>query len=385
MLKHHIPSSQPSYDVRQELFQLTHRFPRPLHWTIQKFFTLVSGKPAHDEVPLFGTKIAHVLTLLGMIGGGISLNYWCFVTIRHQPLMAVTWLAGTWLIAGGCRYFMGTISHQGVHGRLFHSKPLDRTVVELGTSLILQSGFDEAWKRHIVEHHNSHILTTLKDPQAKALWDLGFQPGLSPSYYWRLLWLTLLNPLFHWRQFLQRLRVNFVVAPLSRRLLVGLLYGGLLTTVSLTHAFLAFLVVWLLPITIGYHIADLLEQASEHYWFVELPPELSAQQMQGRKTVIRYFGSLPPQRSFSDAPQSWLWFILSWFVYHLPCRLIVPGEWDSHWAHHKNPTLDWSTGAFEQRDLLTQDSQSELWGMIASLNAVFDSLSQSSLHIDDDA
>lgn len=260
-----VEASDPEVDVRQELYQLTVFLPPLLHSLVQDCLTRMTGKPYPGEFPLFKqTRFSQLMTALASLfcSVAVSVTLWNSFPLLWF-LLPISWL----FTVGAARKLHTTICHQCIHYN-FLGDWRDRILAEIISTLLLIQDFNGYRQDHVKEHHHIEKFTTVNDPDLKFLLLLGFRPGLPKPFYWQLLRQTVLSPRFHWLFLCARLIANFKTAPVYRRLMATVWTAAVLSMVTLTHLLPAFIVAWLFPLTVLYHISALLQFSSEHRWLL---------------------------------------------------------------------------------------------------------------------
>jgi hypothetical protein len=182
----------------------------------------------------------------------------------------------------------------------------------------------------------------------------------------------LFDPKFHWLFFKARLKVNFVDAPLYRRVMSVLFALITICVVSITNAWLTYLIVWVFPLTILYHMSALAQFTSEHIW-------LSDSDDNTTKSHARFCGEAPPT---NDHFQDWTWWWLKIALYYLPIRIaVLCAELIAHDIHHTHPKQDkegWRDIIYERQRLVDAGlvKSAEYWGLHNAMNAVFENLAE---------
>jgi hypothetical protein len=190
--------------------------------------------------------------------------------------------------------------------------------------------------------------------------------------YWKQFRKTLISPQFHWFFLKSRIKANLIDAPLYRRLLSIIFISTLLTVITLTNQWLTFLIAWILPLTVGYHIAALSQVASEHLWGTDKTTEY--------RSHGRFCGEDPP----IDATfLNWLSWTFKMLFYHLPVRLAILSDPEicAHDHHHYYPKddKDWPNAIYNrQKQVEAEANYKEFWGIHTALEAVFQSLANTS-------
>ncbi|MDJ0689706.1 MAG: hypothetical protein QNJ41_14480 [Xenococcaceae cyanobacterium MO_188.B32] len=188
--------------------------------------------------------------------------------------------------------------------------------------------------------------------------------------YWRNFRQTVVSPRFHWFFIKSRLQANWVDAPLYRRLMSLVFTLFAITIVTLTNSWATFLVAWVFPLIILYHISALCQICSEHLW--------GATGSIQSKSHGRFGGETPPLKgTFKD----WFGWTLRMVFYHLPVRIFVlcDPEICAHDHHHHYPKDDknWANAIYNrQQQVDTGAEYQEYWGLHNAMEAVFQNLSE---------
>jgi hypothetical protein len=182
----------------------------------------------------------------------------------------------------------------------------------------------------------------------------------------------LFDPKFHWLFIKARLKANFIDAPLYRRSMSAIFALITISLVSITHSWLTYLIVWVFPLTILYHMSALAQFTSEHLW-------LSDSDDNTTKSHARFCGEAPPS---SKSVQAWSIWWLKIAFYHLPVRIaVLCAELMVHDIHHNHPKQDkegWTNIIYERQRLVEAGlvTTAEYWGLHAAINAVFENLAE---------
>jgi hypothetical protein len=196
------------------------------------------------------------------------------------------------------------------------------------------------------------------------------QTSTNTKAYWQLLIRTFFSPIFHLLLLKARLQANFITSPLYRRLMAVVFSVAVVVGVVITHSLPTFIVAWVVPLTMLYHIAALLQFLSEHDW--------AGRGTNNSKSHGRFCGQAPP---FEQSLLAWLIWGLQ-MVYNLIVRIaVLPGEMAEHDWHHKSPKTqqDWANGIYaRQREVEAGIAYSEFWGLENAIEHVFQSFAQAS-------
>ncbi|MGL5827133.1 MAG: hypothetical protein ACRCYU_20300, partial [Nocardioides sp.] len=124
--------------------------------------------------------------------------------------------------------------------------------------------FEDYESDHLT-HHSRKIFTTINDPDAAFLVDLGFEPGQPFEELWARLLRTPFSPRFHAIFLRARLKTNFVDADPVRKALAAVTVIALAVAAKKMGPARAVTLI-ALPHGPLYHISALLQFASEHAW-----------------------------------------------------------------------------------------------------------------------
>jgi hypothetical protein len=223
--------------------------------------------------------------------------------------------------------------------------------------VLLVQNFQDYKNEHIGEHHSVHYMT-LRDPTVKALLiGLGLRAGMPRLMLWHQLLRSLVSPKFQLDFIIARVRSHFLPAsPAQRVVSVSfLIVLGLLVTA--THSWIAFLIAWVLPLTLFFQITTTLRLCVKH---VFPPPG-------GNKRGKDYFASLTygvflgervPDSHLPIFQEVWAW--LGWFarmtLIHFPTRfLVLVADTVCHDYHHRHPKAkNWANYIFaRQEDIIS--------------------------------
>lgn len=340
---------------------------------LQPFLTWQTGMPLKDErprlrwTPPLRALSAAVTMLTGLVFGAVALGAgW-----MAAPLLVVGWL----LTTGGMRYLYVVIEHASVHNILSRSPRINRVAGEIISTLLWATPYDRFRQDHMVHHQATR---TERDPDVTFLLGTGFRPGMSRPAFRRYIARTLVSPRFHLKYLWDRLRGNFVCAPY--RAVMSLAYlAALGVGLSATGAWLPWLVIWFLPVTVLFQVSSLLNYHSEHRWLQN--PEEGRKLIQARLSLGRFCGDPTPQTDGAGLiawARAWsVWWLRLIFL-HLPYRtFVLVGDLPQHDLHHRRPGSDWSNAAFVRRDDVAaghpgwSEGYTDVWGTVVDhLDAV---------------
>lgn len=340
--------------------------------------TALTGKPSQGEPLRQRTPLFHIATATASLLGGVGMSLGA-----HLCGMDCLALLGWGPTIAGARKLQVTIMHQCAHDNLFGYKRLDRWI---GTvlSLVLTIQNFPAYKRmHIATHHSNRLMTPGEATADFLTAMLGLRPGASKAALWRQLRRALVSPWFHGRFLAKRLWGQVADAPLGYALGASGFLATVVACVTITQTWWQFLLVWGIPLTVGYQIAAALRLCVEHLWPTSGTPLNRA--AVARLTQAVFLGDRLPETTLPLRRKIWAW--TRWTVrllgLYLPLRyLVLPEDTLVHDYHHrKSNSKAWPYAAFaRQQDIEAGypgwPPYTEVWGFFQAVDAVLESISQ---------
>ncbi len=312
---------------------------------LQPFLTWLTARPGPGE-PLVqkNSKFFVISALLWtLIGIGITLLPF------HFQAGATIWLVPIGLVLTSCGLglFQVVVFHHCSHGTVFSTRERNRTVGRLISALLLFKNFDAYQREHML-HHSANKLLTDEDEFADFVFSMcRLEPNIPKRELWRRVLASLFSVEFHVR-FLRR---RIVAALASSDRTFGAI-GAAAWIVAIAAAVatgqtFAFLLAWVLPVTVLLQIATVFRILCEHRF---PPPDLIA--TRGKEFVCRstagvFPGTMPPlhdERTMAGLGQ-WVGWWLNMLTVQLFVRLFVlVGDAPCHDFHHRRPaTRRWTS------------------------------------------
>lgn len=163
--------------------------------------------------------------------------------------------------------------------------------------------------------------------------------------------------------------------------------AGVVAGVTATQTWWPFLLVWGMPLTVGYQTAAALRLCVEHLWPTQgTQPNRAAM---ARLTRAMLLGDRVPEATLPLARKAWAWtrWVVRLLGVHLPVRyLVLPGDsGPAHDWHQRFPrSKAWPHAAFaRQQDIEAGHPgwppYTEVWGFAQAVDAVLESISQARL------
>lgn len=347
---------------------------------LQPVLTAMTGKPLDGQRGWKWTPMHHlassVLSLLaGIVGSSLAL--------AHGGGAMVGLIPGWLTTLHGMRNLRIMIFHQSAHANLFGRRRADAAIGRAISALLVVEGFDRYRHEHVAEHHSVRHMT-LRDPTVQALLvGVGLRPGLSRRECWRRLIAALISPLFHLRYAAARLRSHVDGASRAECLTSVCCLTALAAALTVSHTWVAFVVVWVVPLTVLFQVSATLRLSVKHV-FPAPGGDRRGRPYFANLTYAVFMGEPAPQRygSTLERASGWTRWAARMLLIHLPARLVVlTGDTVCHDFHHRYPRADnWANYMFARRDDASRGHPGwppyrEVWGLTNAINLMFDSLS----------
>lgn len=340
---------------------------RRLPRIVQYYLTFVTGVPLEGDQPLIKWTPTKAL-LLGIlqVAAGITLGAYALspFTGWSVPLIFLSWL----ISAGGFRRLDVVVVHQTLH-RMFAKTPRgNRVAGEIITTLLWRMPYDKNREEHLIHHA---FPCSMKDSDTRYLLSTGMRPGMSVPEYRRYLWKSLVSPKHHWGFFSSRMKAQYMrEAPRYRHVMSAVYAVGLLTFLALTGTWVAWLLLWVVPVSVFFQDATFLYTHTEHRWWLFSNAEKLSRPQRDLLTFGRVVGEPAPDvTGLGVAARTWAW--TKWWLrlvfVHTPYRMFVlVGDTVQHDLHHVRPTCDWANSAYERASDLQagSDRYTEVWGSL---------------------
>jgi hypothetical protein len=236
---------------------------------------------------------------------------------------------------------------------------------------------------HNGSHHSTKLLTPGDETYEYLITTVGFRLGMTVEEAWKHLWRTLFSLKFHLRQFGARLTATFLSKSPSHNLFSLAFWVSILSIVAFTNSWLAFVVAWVIPISVLFEASSLLRQCVEHRFPVPTTAQRTLEVL-NQMTAAIFCGEPIPK---FDSSASWIERLVGWtcwslrtgFYHGLTRLLILPGDSaGAHDWHHRYPGAnDWLNAIFKRQQEVEQGMEyCHSWGLIEAIDKTFNSLSQ---------
>jgi fatty acid desaturase len=313
---------------------------------VQPFITWLTARPAPGEAERSRPAWSYVSEALLWIVVGTALGA---LALQAGPPLATALLPPA-LVAttSGLGLFQVVVFHHCSHGTVFARPEHNRNVGRLISALLLFKHFD-AYRREHMLHHNARKLLTEEDEFADFVLEMcRLEPGLPKRELWRrVLVNVVLSPAFHLRFLRRRVRASLRSPDTLHNAIGSAVWLGALAAAAITGHLTAFLVLWVLPVTLLLQIATVGRILCEHRF-----PEPALIAARGREFVCRatsgvFPGAMPPAAPATSLAGLAAW--TAWWADMLTVQLLVRvfvlvGDAPCHDFHHRRPaTRDWTS------------------------------------------
>lgn len=355
---------------------------RVLPGFLQPFLTWLTCKPLEGQLSWNRTPMDHLITALIALFSGVTIST---IAVLHSGIWLLLLIPSWIATVSGARTLHVMIVHYCTHGCFSQQNQVNRWVGEALSILLTLRNYESYQKDHVYNHHTKR-LQTLEDETVKFLFLLaGLRPGMTREQLWRKFWLTLISPSFHWKLSAARVTSN-LSASFPMNLCAGAYLLLLLTVTAWTNTWSFFFVAWLFPLTILYQISLFTRLCSEHVWPMPEALHDRSKLTLSRLTTGIFLGEPVPDPALSsfERIRAWIVWTARMVFIHLFTRLaIMVADTPCHDYHHRHPnSRDWSNYIFARdRDIQSgcvgwPEPYSEVWGLHAAIDLMFDSLSQ---------
>lgn len=374
------PVSASQVDIRETIR-------RDLPNWLQPLLTHIIAKPYIGEPTTERSALQELIGAFSSVALGLTASTIGVLSgSAALPLIPLGWF----LTLHGAHKLHLTLRHSCAHDAVFNRTWQNNLLGEFISILTLTIDYARYKTRHLRDHHPPQGLLRPNDGTYDALIpELGLEPGASIQQLRWHVWSRLLSPMFHAQQLLRRLKRCFYSSSRLHNLVAVGVWGTVIAITALTQSWFPFLVSWVLPMTVPFNLLLTLRLLVEHRWpHPSLENNRRSRQVQGRMTAAVFFADPTPQLEpgasrFERVCRWGLWWA-RFLLYHLPARaLVLPGDAPCHDYHHRHPaSKNWPNAIFaRQQDLDAgcpgwPEPYLEIWGLLAAMDAVLESLSQ---------
>lgn len=331
---------------------------------MQPFLTWLTAMPYVGQHQLIKwTPWSLLCCAIAEIVLGISIGA---VGIRSGVWLSVFLVPLSWILTtGGVRMLFVVIEHSCCHHIFSKNKTINILIAEFISTIFWTQNY-HAFK---AEHATHHRVTRMSsDPDTLTLNEWGFYRDMDKGCVIKQVLRTVVSPRFHFESTLERVWYS-TAGHVSKKILSPLIIAGSIIAVWLTDAWIYWIALWILPITILFNVSMLLNILTEHRW-----PAREKKRDLESVCYGRFCGEAVPNVADSDSTTS-LWKWTKWwvrlFLVYLPYRLFVlVGDEPHHDFHHRQPNSDWANATYERHNTLMLSNAdkhgeySDVWGSL---------------------
>lgn len=352
-------------DTRQKLGRIFTN----VRW-FQFALTLLTGKPLPEQTLPLGNALLSMAMATSALLLGVSCSF--MGTTHGSPVIVILgWIASL----HGMRYLQLVIVHNASHMNFVRNKILDHQVGFWTSALLMIQNFEHYMPLHALGHHRWQTLSTEADPTVQALAKAGIKAGNPVCVLMLNLLIALFSPRYHVEVFCARINSYYKEAGTLAKVVMSLI---LMTHVGILIAVedaLAWILAWVLPVTVMYQQAALLRLVVEHPWD-QMPEARSKHIDTFPLTKAVFLGAAPPE---SGHPLAWAHWAVMMLASLLVRLIILPGDsGPAHDWHHQHPRGNWPNYMAARRKEAAQNpgDYQEIWGYWPALKACLKSISE---------
>lgn len=346
----------------------------------QAFWTWLTGKELRGRRPQWSSSPLECLiwSCVWLLGGCTAS---IIILLNEQNRF---WLIPSVIFtAGGARYIVATIIHHAVHHTLFVSPLKNKILSEILSTVIIVQPYDTYRQFHVFEHHGSDF-STAGDQDLAAIYRMGLTPGKTVTELKMILFLQCINPVFHIKFLIGRIKSNFIGVPLYRALM-SVAWFCALVALACWLGFEIFCLAIVLPLVLVYQICSILHLVTEHVWVIRKAGE-TVRSSHVNNSLGRFCGEgTPTGTSVITLTPMWLLWFVRHLLWHLPCRILfLQGSLVAHDWHHRNGGKRTWPNAVQAREeeIIKQAangeySYSDIWGFHKAVEHTLSGISQS--------
>jgi fatty acid desaturase len=359
-------------DVRESMKVLPEWLQQPL--------THLAAKPyAGQHVVNFPIWLsvgsAFLSSLLGIAFGYLLVN---------QGGLSLLALPFSWVaIIHGYRKLRSTIMHACAHHSVSGKKSVDYFMGDAISIWLLCGAFNDYKVGHLKVHHSDKLLRETDEFYEYIVNDLQLPLGVSKDIVWRKFIAIMFSPVHHVKSFVGRIRRTFFSENVKFGVAAMAFWFAILAVVHMSGNWQGFVLAWLVPLTVLYEIASLLDSGVEHHW--EMPEdsyENDRERLDYLTSAIFYGEQVPcidANTSLFVKAGKWIYWALRMIGYHLPARLMFgTGDIPCHDYHHFNPGAGHWSDCISARENDYQTSNkhyTHTWGVLEAVDKLFYSMS----------
>jgi hypothetical protein len=352
---------------------------------VQPLLTWLTAQPAPGEETRERSPTTFVTVALAQTLAGIVLS---FAALQVCPPLA---LFGMLLTTAGLGVFQVVVFHHCSHGTVFKSREMNIQIGRLVSATLLFKHFDHYKHEHMLHHNNNKLLTS-EDEFADFVFNTcKLDAGVPLATLRRRVLLNLVSPLFHARFAIRRIQAAWGSHDRQHNLVGMAVWAVLAAIAGISGQWLAFLLAWVVPVTVLLQAATVGRILCEHSF-----PEPDVIAARGRDLTAHatggvFPGMMPPASGMNSirGAFAWLGWTANMVVVQVFVRLVVMvGDAPCHDFHHRKPASRRWTSYIHARHTdqalrsstlqggHAQTGYKEIWGLFRAVDATLASLSR---------
>ena len=347
----------------------------------QGFLTWLTTQPMPNQVYKPRSGKYQVLTGFLSVIFGVVMSA---LLLKLGKLYYVFFVVSLAVTVSGMRKLQVVIYHHCSHGSVFESRWANHVLGEVLSVILVLKDF-RTYKRDHMAHHNAKKLLTYEDETVQDLGEIGLLPGVTKNILWIRLMFSFISPIAHARWLLNRVRNCFLSLNILHNMAAITIWFGLIFIVNYHHLWSQFLIIWLFPLTVLYHISRILRLVAEHRW-----PDSEVLNSRGKmficlSTVAVFNGEALQEKAKNEVDNffSLVWWSIKMMAHLFARVFVLVGDTPCHDYHHRRPSSrEWVNYAFAREQDKEKNcpgyplNYSEIWGLFNAINQNFKSLSE---------
>ncbi len=347
---------------------------------LQPFLTWLTAQPAPGETVRERSPLVFVAYSCAQILAGLALGLLAWP--QHPLLLIVAML----LVTAGLGLFQVVIFHHCSHGTVFRRRELNMLIGRLISVILLFKHFDTYQREHML-HHSHNKLLTEEDEFANFVFETCcLRAGEPIGVLRRRVIFNLISPWFHARFTIRRIQAAWSSKRWMDSAAGAAFWGVTAALAAATGHGLAYVLVWVVPVTVLLQVATAGRILCEHSF-----PELDVIRVRGRDLSSHatggvFPGSMPPAAS-AATPGGFVRWGLWWgcmLAVQIPVRVVIlVGDAPCHDFHHRKPASRRWTSYIQARQhdreagsAVFKAEYRETWGLFRAIDATLVSLSR---------
>ena len=352
---------------------------------VQPFLTWLTAQPAPGEPLVERSPLSFVAAALLQTILGAALS------VAALQLCLPLVLAGLLVTTSGLGLLQVVVFHHCSHGTVFKRRAPDERdlnvlVGRLVSAILLFKHFDLYKRGHMLHHSNNKLLTE-EDEFADFVFNTcRLEAGVPHAELRRRVLLSLASPLFHGRFLVRRVKAAWLSHDRWHNLAGMGTWAVLAASAMAAGQATAFIVAWVVPVTILLQAATVGRILCEHSFPNTDLIAARGKDFTARATSGVFPGVMPPRAKACSVPGLLLW--LGWWANMLTVQLLVRvfvlvGDAPCHDYHHRKPASRRWTSYIQarQQDVAAvadgpRAGYSEIWGLFRAVDGTLASLSR---------